>query len=78
LCLGFDTATEVGLSGIRHLGVATRSVDLVHPGFPALFTAGMSLVDTTDGILMLGLSLGLRSQQAYPEADGQALNLTVS
>jgi high-affinity nickel-transport protein len=22
--------------------------------FPALFTAGMSLIDTTDGVLMLG------------------------
>ncbi|WP_446745780.1 HoxN/HupN/NixA family nickel/cobalt transporter [Silvibacterium acidisoli] len=52
--LGFDTATEIGLLGISALeaskGMPIWSV-LV---FPALFTAGMSLVDTTDNILMLG------------------------
>jgi nickel/cobalt transporter (NiCoT) family protein len=52
--LGFDTATEIGLLGIAAAeavkGLSLWSV-LV---FPALFTAGMSLVDTTDGVLMLG------------------------
>lgn len=52
--LGFDTATEVGLLGISATqassGLSVWSI-LV---FPALFTAGMSLIDTTDGILMLG------------------------
>jgi len=52
--LGFDTATEVGLLGISAAqagqGLPVWSI-LV---FPALFTAGMALVDTTDGILMLG------------------------
>jgi len=52
--LGFETATEVTLLAIAATevskGVSVWSV-LV---FPALFTAGMSLVDTTDGILMLG------------------------
>jgi nickel/cobalt transporter (NiCoT) family protein len=52
--LGFDTATEIGLLGISAAeaskGLPIWSI-LV---FPALFTAGMSLVDTTDGILMLG------------------------
>lgn len=52
--LGFDTATEVGLLGISAAeagkGMPIWSI-LV---FPALFTAGMSLVDTSDGILMLG------------------------
>jgi high-affinity nickel-transport protein len=52
--LGFDTATEIGLLGIsaaeasRGLPVAAILV------FPALFAAGMSLIDTTDNILMLG------------------------
>jgi nickel/cobalt transporter (NiCoT) family protein len=52
--LGFDTATEIGLLGIsaaeasRGLPIWTIMV------FSALFTAGMSLIDTTDGILMLG------------------------
>jgi high-affinity nickel-transport protein len=52
--LGFDTATEIGLLGISATqasqGISVWSI-LV---FPALFTVGMSLVDTTDGILMLG------------------------
>ncbi len=52
--LGFDTATEVSLLGISATqaahGVSVWSI-LV---FPALFAAGMSLVDTTDGVLMLG------------------------
>jgi high-affinity nickel-transport protein len=52
--LGFDTATEVALLGISATeaskGVSVWSIMV----FPALFAAGMSLVDTTDGILMLG------------------------
>ncbi|MGO9430023.1 HoxN/HupN/NixA family nickel/cobalt transporter [Rhodoblastus sp.] len=52
--LGFDTATEVGLLGISATqaseGLSIWSI-LV---FPALFTAGMTLIDTTDSMLMLG------------------------
>jgi high-affinity nickel-transport protein len=52
--LGFDTATEVGLLGIAATsatqGLPIWSILL----FPLLFTAGMCLVDTCDGILMLG------------------------
>ncbi len=52
--LGFDTATEISVLGISATqaaqGVSIWSI-LV---FPALFAAGMTLVDTTDGILMLG------------------------
>lgn len=52
--LGFDTATEVALLGISATQ-ATRGTSVwVLMVFPALFAAGMSLVDTTDGILMLG------------------------
>jgi high-affinity nickel-transport protein len=52
--LGFDTATEVSL-----LTVAATEASKGLPvwsilAFPALFSAGMSLIDTTDGILMLG------------------------
>ncbi len=51
--LGFDTATEIGVLGLsaaesRHLPLLSVMI------FPALFTAGMALVDTADGILMLG------------------------
>ncbi len=52
--LGFDTATEVGLLGIAAT-TATHGVPVVAILiFPALFTAGMSFMDTTDGVLMLG------------------------
>jgi high-affinity nickel-transport protein len=51
--LGFDTATEVGLLGISATaatkGLPIWSIML----FPALFTAGMALVDTADSVLML-------------------------
>jgi nickel/cobalt transporter (NiCoT) family protein len=52
--LGFDTATEVALLGMSATqaaqGVSIWSIMV----FPALFAAGMSLIDTTDGVLMLG------------------------
>jgi len=52
--LGFDTATEVGLFGISAAQAYSASSFWVILVFPALFTAGMSLVDTTDSMLMLG------------------------
>src|SRR5207249_3561919 len=52
--LGFDTASEVALLGLA----ATSGASHIPIGYilllPALFAAGMSLVDTTDGVLMLG------------------------
>ena len=52
--LGFDTATEVALLGIAAAeaakGLSLGAVLI----FPALFTAGMALVDTTDSVLMVG------------------------
>ncbi len=52
--LGFDTATEIGLLGIS-AAEASRGLSIWSiMVFPALFAAGMSLVDTTDNILMLG------------------------
>ena len=51
--LGFDTASEVGLLGISaaqgSAGLPIWSILI----FPALFTAGMSLIDTIDGVLMV-------------------------
>jgi high-affinity nickel-transport protein len=52
--LGFDTATEVGLLGIAAIEAGKGLPIWAILVFPALFTAGMSLIDTTDGILMLG------------------------
>jgi len=52
--LGFDTATEIGVLGLS-ASEATRGLSLWSVlVFPALFAAGMSLVDTTDNVLMLG------------------------
>jgi nickel/cobalt transporter (NiCoT) family protein len=52
--LGFDTATEVGLLGISATQAAQGMSAWTILVFPALFTAGMTLMDTTDSILMLG------------------------
>jgi high-affinity nickel-transport protein len=52
--LGFDTATEIGLLGIS-AAEASRGLSIWSIlVFPALFTAGMALVDTSDGVLMVG------------------------
>jgi len=52
--LGFDTATEIGLLGIS-ASEASRGLPFASIlVFPILFAAGMSLIDTTDNILMLG------------------------
>ncbi len=52
--LGFDTATEVGLLGISAAEAAKGLSFWAILVFPMLFAAGMSLIDTTDNILMLG------------------------
>ncbi|HTH99250.1 MAG TPA: HoxN/HupN/NixA family nickel/cobalt transporter [Stellaceae bacterium] len=52
--LGFDTATEVGLLGIS-AAEASKGLEIWSIlVFPALFTVGMSLIDSIDSILMLG------------------------
>jgi high-affinity nickel-transport protein len=52
--LGFDTATEIGLLGIS-AAEASRGLSLSSIlVFPVLFAAGMSLIDSTDNVLMLG------------------------
>jgi len=52
--LGFDTATEISLFAVaasQASGGASFGTVMI---FPALFTAGMTLVDTTDSVLMVG------------------------
>jgi high-affinity nickel-transport protein len=52
--LGFDTATEVGLLGVS-AGQAAHGLSIASiMVFPALFTAGMSLMDTADSSIMVG------------------------
>ena len=52
--LGFDTATEVAILGLS----ASQAADGVPIGtllvLPALFAAGMALIDTIDGVVMMG------------------------
>jgi len=52
--LGFDTATEISLFTVAASqasgGLSFGTVMI----FPALFTAGMTLLDTTDSVLMVG------------------------
>ena len=51
--LGFDTATEIGLLGMS-AAEAARGLSVWRVMvFPALFTAGMALVDTADSVLMV-------------------------
>ncbi|MFY9978597.1 MAG: HoxN/HupN/NixA family nickel/cobalt transporter [Candidatus Sulfotelmatobacter sp.] len=52
--VGFDTATEIGLLGISAAEAAKGLSFWAILVFPMLFAAGMSLIDTTDNILMLG------------------------
>ena len=51
--LGFETASEISLFGLsaQASNAASTWTLLI---FPALFAAGMTLVDTSDGVLMLG------------------------
>ncbi|HEY7301912.1 MAG TPA: HoxN/HupN/NixA family nickel/cobalt transporter [Xanthobacteraceae bacterium] len=52
--LGFDTATEIGLLGIAAAQASNGLPIWSILAFPALFTAGMTLVDTTNSVLMVG------------------------
>ena len=51
--LGFDTATEVAMFGVSATQVSHGMPIYAVLAFPALFAAGMMLVDSTDGIAML-------------------------
>jgi high-affinity nickel-transport protein len=51
--LGFDTATEIGLLGISASQGAAGAGFWTLLIFPALFAAGMSLMDTANGIVMV-------------------------
>jgi nickel/cobalt transporter (NiCoT) family protein len=52
--LGFDTATEVSVLAVSAAAAAKGMSIWTIMVFPTLFAAGMSLVDTTDGIVMVG------------------------
>jgi high-affinity nickel-transport protein len=50
--LGFDTATEVGLLAVTAGAASGRLPVLAIVALPVLFAAGMSLMDTADGVFM--------------------------
>lgn len=52
--LGFDTATEVAILGMSASQAANGLSIGTILALPALFAAGMALVDTADGVIMLG------------------------
>jgi nickel/cobalt transporter (NiCoT) family protein len=51
--LGFETASEISLFGLSAQASSEVSASSIFI-FPVLFAAGMTLVDTIDGVLMLG------------------------
>src|SRR5206468_5290276 len=50
--LGFDTATEVGMLAMTGGASASDMPVLAVMSLPLLFAAGMTAMDTTDGVLM--------------------------
>jgi len=52
--LGFDTASEIGVLGISAAAAGGGMPLWAILIFPALFTTGMSLLDTLDSVLMAG------------------------
>ncbi|KAF7935261.1 uncharacterized protein EAE97_008168 [Botrytis byssoidea] len=53
--LGFDTSSEIAVLGIASVEGAKGTNIWLILIFPVLFTAGMCLIDTTDGALMMTL-----------------------
>jgi len=52
--LGFDTASEIALFTVAATQASGGMNFVTVMIFPALFTAGMTLIDTTDSVLMVG------------------------
>ncbi|KAK4185370.1 high-affinity nickel-transport protein-domain-containing protein [Podospora australis] len=53
--MGFDTSSEIAILGIASVHATEGTSLWVILIFPILFTAGMCMVDTTDGALMMAL-----------------------
>jgi nickel/cobalt transporter (NiCoT) family protein len=79
--LGFDTATEIGLLAVS---AAQAAKGLPLPAimvFPALFTAGMALIDSLDGLLMAGAyrwAVADASRKLYYNLTVTALSVVVA
>ncbi|KAJ6096958.1 hypothetical protein N7486_007704 [Penicillium sp. IBT 16267x] len=77
--LGFDTSSEIALLGISSIEAAKGTSFWVILILPALFTAGMCLLDTVDGALMFSLYIqpaqNFLSQKAAAEVLETALDI---
>ena len=58
--LGFDTSSEVALLGMSSIEAARGTSIWLILVYPVLFTAGMCLLDTADGALMMALYASTR------------------
>lgn len=58
--LGFDTSSEIALLGISAISASQGTSFWLILLFPVLFTAGMCLLDTLDGALMMSLYTSTR------------------
>lgn len=70
--LGFDTSSEVALLGISSVEAAKGTSFWVILILPALFTAGMCLLDTIDGALMFSLYIQPSANFLPPKHDATA------
>ncbi|KAJ5247865.1 hypothetical protein N7468_002848 [Penicillium chermesinum] len=67
--LGFDTSSEIALLGISSIEAAKGTSFWVILILPALFTAGMCLLDTIDGALMFSLYIQPAANFLPPKPD---------
>jgi high-affinity nickel-transport protein len=78
--LGFDTATEVGLLAVT-AGVAGQLPPLAIATLPILFAAGMTTMDTADGVFMsraYGWALSTPARKLYYNVAVTALSVVVA
>jgi high-affinity nickel-transport protein len=68
--LGFDTSSEIALLGISSVEAAKGTSFWVILILPALFTAGMCLLDTIDGALMFSLYIQPSANFLPPKPTG--------
>lgn len=75
--LGFDTSSEIALLGISSIKAAQGTSIWLILIFPVLFTAGMCLIDTIDGALMLTLYVTPAERFAGGHAEESSTTLLV-
>ncbi|KAJ5178987.1 hypothetical protein N7492_002197 [Penicillium capsulatum] len=76
--LGFDTSSEIALLGISSIEAAKGTTFWVILILPALFTAGMCLLDTIDGALMYSLYIQPAANFLPPKRDSSVTADAVS